>query len=163
MLLIACANVANLLLARLLAADRELAVRAALGASKGRLVRQLLTQSLLLSTLGAAAGLAITPAAVSVLARFAERLTTRAAEVRVDVPVLLFAASLAVVTGLVFGVAPALAATREVADPLRGVGPRDRVPREAAAAVDARRRAGRGVGRAAGRARASSSAASASC
>ncbi len=121
-LLIACANVANLLLARLLAADRELAVRAALGASKGRLVRQLLTQSLLLSTLGAAAGLAITPAAVSVLARFAERLTTRAAEVRVDVPVLLFAASLAVVTGLVFGVAPALAATREVADPLRGSG-----------------------------------------
>jgi putative ABC transport system permease protein len=123
-LVIACANVANLLLARLLASDRELAVRTALGASKGRLVRQLLTESLLLSVLGAVAGLALTPAAVGVLTRFAARLTTRAGEVRVDVPVLLFAVGLAVLTGLVFGIAPALAATRQIADPLRAASSR---------------------------------------
>lgn len=107
-LLIACANVANLMLARLLKLERELAVRAALGAGKMRLLRQLLTESVLLSLGGGALGLALAPAALAVLSRFAERFTTRAAEVRIDAPVLLFTLLVSVATGIVFGMAPAL-------------------------------------------------------
>jgi len=107
-LLIACANVANLLLARLLKLERELAVRAALGASKARLLRQLLTESVLLSIGGGALGLALAPAALAILVKFAEKFTTRAAEVRIDAPILLFTLFVSVATGLLFGLAPAL-------------------------------------------------------
>ncbi len=107
-LLIACANVANLLLARLLKLERELAMRAALGASKMRLLRQLLTESVLLSVSGGVLGLALAPGALALLGRFAERFTTRAAEVRIDAPVLLFTLLVSVATGILFGLAPAL-------------------------------------------------------
>src|SRR5207249_1522743 len=99
-LLIACANVANLLLARLLKLERELAVRMALGASKLRIVRQLLTESMLLSLTGGALGLALAPIALRLLVKFAERFTTRAAEVKIDEPVLIFCALISVATGL---------------------------------------------------------------
>jgi putative ABC transport system permease protein len=107
-LLIACANVANLLLARLLKLERELALRAALGASKSRLVRQVLTESVVLSLFGGLAGLALAPAALGLLVRFAARFTERAAEVRMDGPVLFFALLISVATGIVFGLTPAL-------------------------------------------------------
>jgi len=107
-LLIACANVANLLLARLLKLERELAVRAALGASRLRLVRQVLTESIVLSICGGAAGLALAPVALRLLVQFAQRFTTRAAEVRVDTPVLAFAMLVSVGTGVLLGLAPAL-------------------------------------------------------
>jgi putative ABC transport system permease protein len=107
-LLIACANVANLLLARLLKLERELAVRAALGASRTRLLRQVLTESLVLSVVGGLLGLALAPAALGLLVKFSQRFTERAAEIRIDAPVLLFTLFLSLATGLVFGLAPAL-------------------------------------------------------
>ncbi len=107
-LLIACANVANLLLARLLKLERELAMRTALGASKWRILRQLLTESVLLSVGGGVLGLAMAPAALALLSSFAERFTTRAAEARIDGPVLLFTLLVSVGTGILFGLAPAL-------------------------------------------------------
>lgn len=107
-LLIACANVANLLLARLLKLERELSVRAALGASRGRLVRQVLTESVVLSVCGGLVGLALAPAALDLLVKFAGRFTERAAEVRMDAPVLLFTFAISVLTGIVFGLVPSL-------------------------------------------------------
>jgi putative ABC transport system permease protein len=111
-LLIACANVANLLLARLLRVERELAVRAALGASRWRLVRQLLAEGVLLSLAGGALGVLLAPFALRALIGFAERFTARAAEVSIDTPVLVFSLVLAVLTGLLFSLAPALAVSR---------------------------------------------------
>ena len=108
-LLIACANVANMMLARLLKLERELTVRAALGAGRGRLVRQLLTESVLLSSAGGLLGLAIAPLALRVMVKLAENYTTRATEVKLDLPVLLFTLGISLVAGLLFGLAPALA------------------------------------------------------
>lgn len=107
-LLAACANVANLFLARLLKLEREMAVRCALGAGKGRLMRQLLTESLLLAAGGGFAGVALAPLALRVLTAFAQRFTTRAAEVRMDGPVLLFTFLVSVAIGITFGLAPVL-------------------------------------------------------
>lgn len=106
-LLIACANVANLALARIMRREQELAVRAAMGASKGRLVRQLLTESTLLSLAGGALGLWLASGTLSLLITFVQRFTTRAAEVTISIPVLLFTLAVSVITGLAFGSVPA--------------------------------------------------------
>ncbi|HTB10231.1 MAG TPA: ABC transporter permease [Bryobacteraceae bacterium] len=113
-LLIACANVANLLLARATARRREIATRAALGASRFRLIRQLLTESLLLSSIGGAAGVFIAAAGVRTLRAIGPEDFPRMAEVTVDVRVLLFALFAALATGIVFGLAPAFSATRPI-------------------------------------------------
>jgi putative ABC transport system permease protein len=121
-LLIACANVANLLLARLLRTQKEIALRVALGASRLRLVRQLVTESVLLSASGALAGLLCVPLAMRVLVPFAANFTARAAEVKVDTPVLLFTLALSLFTGLIFGIAPAFSVARDHASSLRATG-----------------------------------------
>ena len=106
-LLIVCASIANLTLARMVRRDREMAVRAALGASRVRLVRQLLTESTLLAIIGGALGLAVAGWGVQLLASFAERYTTRAQEISIDRIVLLFTFVVSVATGLIFGSVPA--------------------------------------------------------
>jgi putative ABC transport system permease protein len=107
-LLIACANVANLTLARMLGRDRELALRAALGAGRGRLIRQLLTESTLLATAGGVVGIAFAMATIGMLTTFVSRFTARTGEVSVDLPVLGFTLLVSVVTGVLFGTLPAL-------------------------------------------------------
>ena len=110
-LLIACANVANLLLARGMSRSREMAVRAALGAGRGRLIRQLITESLLLWTAGGIAGLAVGAYLLQILADLAPVELPRAAAIGIDGWVLVFSAALSVGTGLVFGLLPALNTT----------------------------------------------------
>lgn len=106
-LLIACANVANLTLARTMRREQELAVRAAVGASRARLVRQLLTESTLLSLAGGAVGLLLAGGCLDLLARFVAGFTTRAAEISISTPVLLFTLLVSLITGLAFGSVPA--------------------------------------------------------
>ncbi len=98
-LLIACANVASLTLARMLGRDRELAMRSALGAGRGRLVRQLLTESTLLAVIGGVIGVLFALGTVDMLTRFVGRFTARTGEVSMDVSVLLFTLVVSVVTG----------------------------------------------------------------
>jgi putative ABC transport system permease protein len=108
-LLIACANVANLALARLLRRDREFALRAALGAGRGRLARQLLTESTLLSLAGGTFGLLFASWTTGMLTSFVGRFTARTGEIAIDTRVLVFTVAVSVLTGLVFGILPALA------------------------------------------------------
>jgi putative ABC transport system permease protein len=118
-LLIACANVANLTLARLLRRDRELSVRSALGAARGRLVRQLLTESTMLSLAGGAFGLLFAAWTVGLLTRFVERFTPRTGEIAIDVRVLLFTAVVSIVTGILFGTLPATTSRVDLAGAMK--------------------------------------------
>ena len=132
-LLIACVNVANLLLARSTVRQRELGLRTALGAARGRLLRQMLTESVLLSLVGGAAGLLLAVAFHrGLLALVADRIPVpRLDQVSLDATVVVFTLAVALGTGLLFGLAPALLAASSANDSLRdggrhGAGPRSR-------------------------------------
>ena len=112
-LLIACANIANLLLARATTRARELAIRQALGAGRKRIIRQLLTESLLLAFAGGALGIAIASVSSRLILRMAsDGATTIPVDVSIDGPLLLFNLGVTITTALIFGIIPALRATR---------------------------------------------------
>jgi predicted permease len=111
-LLIACVNVANLFLGRAAAREREIAIRAAIGAGRGRVVRQLLTESVVLALAGAAAGLALAGWTLRALVRLLPPEVPRVAEIGVDGRVFAFTTVLALATGIAFGLVPALRASR---------------------------------------------------
>jgi predicted permease len=111
-LLLTCVNVAGLQLARAMGRGREVAVRLALGARRGRLVRQLLTESLVLSTFGGVLGVALAKLALTALLVLSQGQLPRAAEVSLDGPVMAFAVGISVMTGLLFGIVPALRTSR---------------------------------------------------
>jgi predicted permease len=111
-LLIACVNVANLLLGRAAGRERELAVRSSLGATSGRLLRQLFTESLLLSVSGGAAGLLLAMWLVKMLARVIPASVPRAATIGLDWRVVAFTIAVSLLAGLLFGAMPALTAAR---------------------------------------------------
>src|SRR5207247_2576073 len=113
-LLIACANVANLLLARGTARQRELAVRASLGASRAEIVWQLITESLILALLGSGLGVALAYALITVIMAIMPTYTLPSeADVRLNLPVLLFTLATCALSGILFGCAPAWQAARQ--------------------------------------------------
>lgn len=109
-----CVNVASLLLARASVREREIAVRAALGASRGRIVRQLLTESIVLALAGGAAGIAMGAAGIRLLLALSAGQLPRGTNVHLDGTVLLFALALSILTGLLFGLLPAVRASKTV-------------------------------------------------
>ncbi len=121
-LLIACANVANLAVARTVRRSRELAVRAALGAGRGRLVRQLVTESVIVAIAGGGLGLALAGLSLDLLVGFVGRFTARTGQIAIDGGVLGFTLAASVLTGIIFGVAPALSTRRNLSQSIRDGG-----------------------------------------
>jgi len=109
-LLIACANVASMMLARAAGRNREIAIRMAIGANRGRVIRQLVTESLVLYVIGGVAGLALSVWGVAMLIRLAPASMPELKNVSVNLPVALFALGMSVLTGVIFGLIPALTA-----------------------------------------------------
>jgi putative ABC transport system permease protein len=118
-LLLAYANVANLSLARLIRREREMALRSALGAGRGRLARQLLTESVLNALAGGALGLVFAAAGKGLLVHFAQRFTPRASEIAIDAPVLLFTLAVSILVGVGLGLIPALSGRRSLVSALQ--------------------------------------------
>jgi len=119
LLVIVCANVANLTMARLVRREREMAVRTALGATRLRLLQLLLTENLILALAGGILGVLVAAWGLEALAAFAARFTTRASEIRLDGRVLLFACGLSLFTGVLLGCLPALPARANLAADLK--------------------------------------------
>jgi len=114
-LLIACANVANLLLARATGRQREIAIRAAVGAGRGRIIRQMLTESVVLSLVGGAVGLVIGHVGIRAILSISSGNIPRiglGADLPLDPAIVLFTLGLSILTGLLFGLIPALQASR---------------------------------------------------
>jgi putative ABC transport system permease protein len=118
-LVIVCANVASLTLSRQLRRSREMAVRAAMGASRSRLLRQVVTESTILSLMGGMLGLLVAWASMGLLTEFAARFTPRAPEVGIDWHVLVFCFAVSVFAGIVFGSIPAMTTAVNLAAPLK--------------------------------------------
>ena len=123
LLLMGCVNVANLLLARATSRQREMSVRSALGAGRGRIVRQLMTESLLLAVIGATIGVLLATLAVPVLRDIGQTAIPRLNELSIDWRVVSFGIAASLLTGILFGIAPALQASRtDLNDVLRSGG-----------------------------------------
>ena len=118
-LVLACANVANLSLGRTMRRQRELALRSALGAGRGRIARQLLTESVIVALAGGIVGVVFAYLSVDLLASFVGRFTPRTGQISIDGVVLGFALAASLLTGIVFGTAPALSARRSVMSSIR--------------------------------------------
>jgi putative ABC transport system permease protein len=122
-LLIVCANIASLMLARATTRAREFAVRAAIGAGRGRIISQLLAESILLASVGGALGIGLAAASLGAIRRMTFVDLPRAGEIQIDGSVLAFAVALSLFTGVLFGLVPSLAASRpDLARVLRGSG-----------------------------------------